>query len=400
MAEEHITSELPTDASPSGGAWPGVESGHRPRSLLGDLALFVVVSTLAAGLAWAFLTRATPQQPPGNQEPVADRPVAIVDSPAVAAPLSADAIFAQASPAVVQVVTQDRQGHTIGTGSGFVASSGGLIATNHHVIDGAYSAYVALADKRRLPVSGAAALDPDADLAILQAAGPVGARHLELAGDTLPPVGARVYAIGNPLGLTRSLSDGLVSGHRERGTIPDFPFPRMPTLIQMTAPISPGSSGGPLLRADGKVVGVTTLVSVQGQNLNLAVPAWHVARLLRQHDEERILTRLPLARRPAAGQPPSDPDEKSKKDAQAVELIRKFLVPGMTSSQVATVVEVAVKELGIPVRWREQQTAPRVWVVRYFPYEGRRGPGLTGLRFRLHVKYVNDRLTDWNVEEN
>lgn len=80
----------------------------------------------------------------------------------------------------------------------------------------------------------------------------------------MPAVGAEVYAIGNPKGLMNSLSNGLVSGHREDDV--DVPF------IQTTAAISPGSSGGPLLSKDGRVVGVTTAIILGGQNLNLAIP--------------------------------------------------------------------------------------------------------------------------------
>src|SRR5581483_9845488 len=107
-------------------------------------------------------------------------------------------------------------------------------------------------------------------------------------------VGAKVYAIGNPLGqFANTLSDGLVSGHRERGTVPHFP--NLPTMIQTTAPISHGSSGGPLVGADGRVVGVTTLTWEDdgGRNVNFAVPAAHVARLLRQCEAGGPLTRLP-----------------------------------------------------------------------------------------------------------
>ena len=147
---------------------------------------------------------------------------------------------------------------------------------------------------------GAAALDQEADVAIIKVAGRIAAQPLELAGDELPPVGAKVYAIGSPLGLfANTLSDGLVSAHRERGAIPYFP--RLPTMIQTTAPISHGSSGGPLLRADGKVVGVMTLTfASEGENLNFAVPASHVARLLLRCEGEGPLTQLPLVREPDA----------------------------------------------------------------------------------------------------
>jgi tetratricopeptide (TPR) repeat protein len=205
--------------------------------------------------------------------------------------LSPDAVFARVSPAVVQVVIQDRHNQTIGTGTGFLVSRNGLIATNYHVIEKAHAAQIVLSDKTLLPVAGVVAWDEEADLAIVQVAGQVSALPLELSKGDLPQVGAKVFAIGNPEGLTHTLSDGLVSAHRI-----DDRF----TLIQTTAPISHGSSGGPLLAADGTVVGVTTAFLQVGQNLNFAVPASHVAELLVRCKDETHLTRLPL---PAESEP-------------------------------------------------------------------------------------------------
>jgi S1-C subfamily serine protease len=207
--------------------------------------------------------------------------------------LSADEIYARVSPAVFQVVIRDEHDREIGSGSGFLVSTKGLIATNFHVVEEAHSARVILADKTELPVIGVAAFDEHSDIAIIKVAGQLSAQPLELAGNDLPPIGTKVFAIGNPRGLARTLSDGLVSGHQE------IPI-RSIKLIQTTAPISPGSSGGPLLGANGKVVGVTAGSRIDGQNLNFAVPAAQVARLLLRCDGETQLTRLPLVREPSA----------------------------------------------------------------------------------------------------
>jgi S1-C subfamily serine protease/Tfp pilus assembly protein PilF len=205
--------------------------------------------------------------------------------------LAPDAIFVRASPAVVQVVVKDARGRTAGTASGFLVSKCGLIATNHHVIEKAHRAHVVLPDMTNVPVDGVVALDQEGDLAIVKVAGRIRAEPLELGGSDLPPVGAKVYAIGNPLGLANTLSDGLVSGHRGTGG---------GALIQMSAPISPGSSGGPLLGADGTVVGVTTFLFKGGQNLNFAVPASQVTRLLAMSKGRSRLIPLPLVRQPDA----------------------------------------------------------------------------------------------------
>lgn len=222
-------------------------------------------------------------------EPESAKPLS-AERAVVRSRLAADAIFARSSPAVVQVVTQGGQGYASGSGSGFLVGNR-LIATNYHVIKKANRTHVVLADRTNLPVLGVAALDEEADIAIIMVADQIPAKPLELAVRNLPRVGTKVYAIGTPLGLfANTLSDGLVSGHREIGRL---------TLIQTTAPISPGSSGGPLLGTDGKVVGVTTSFFQGGQNINIAVPAFQVAKLLlRCEGEEVQLTPFPLVRQP------------------------------------------------------------------------------------------------------
>jgi tetratricopeptide (TPR) repeat protein len=185
--------------------------------------------------------------------------------------LSAEQVFSRVSPAVVRVVVRDRQFKEIGLGSGFFVTADGLLVTNHHVVRGAEFATVLRDDGSSLFVEGILALDEDHDLAVLKVNG-TGLPCLEVAPAAAPPVGTRVYAIGNPQGLTNTLSDGLVSGIRkESGEVRE---------IQTTASISPGSSGGPLVDAQGRVVGVTRAFLVDGQALNFAVPAAAVRALL------------------------------------------------------------------------------------------------------------------------
>ncbi|MCX5674681.1 MAG: tetratricopeptide repeat protein [Planctomycetota bacterium] len=185
--------------------------------------------------------------------------------------LSAEQVFSRVSPAVVRVVVRDRQFKEIGLGSGFFVAADGLLVTNHHVVRGAEFATVLRDDGTTLFVEGVLALDPDQDLALLKVNG-TGLPCLEVAPAAAPPVGSRVYAIGNPKGLTNSLSEGLVSGIRKEGG--------EVLAIQTTAAISPGSSGGPLVDAQGQVVGVVTASLAGGQGLNFAVPATAVRALL------------------------------------------------------------------------------------------------------------------------
>ena len=188
------------------------------------------------------------------------------------ASLSAEQVFSRVSPAVVRVVVRDREFKEIGLGSGFFVAAEGLLVTNHHVVWGAVFATVLRADGSTLFVDGILALDEDHDLAVLKVSG-TGLPFLEVApADAPPPVGTQVYAVGNPMGLTNTLSNGLISGIRKEGG--------EVRAIQTTAAVSPGSSGGPLVDVQGRVVGVVRASVVDGQNLNLAVPAAAVRALL------------------------------------------------------------------------------------------------------------------------
>jgi formylglycine-generating enzyme required for sulfatase activity len=198
-------------------------------------------------------------------------------------------LFRHASPAIARIYRYDADGVVDGQGTGFFISDDGLLVTNHHVIDGGRSWQVVLSDDRVLKVAGIISSSQRADLAIMQ----VSDRwlpHLRLAGEQLPEPGEKVLAIGNPLGLTNTISDGLLSGYREA-----FGKPRM---LQISAPVSQGSSGGPLfVDGDPRVVGVTTAVMGRGQNLNFAVPVQEIHRLLRRSANRIVNDDEPVARK-------------------------------------------------------------------------------------------------------
>ena len=172
--------------------------------------------------------------------------------------LSTEELFQVASPSVVLIEVFDDEGQKIGTGSGFVASSNGTIITNYHVIRGADRAIARFNDGSSAPITGVAGYDPNRDVAALRTDGPV-PKPLSLGNSENVKTGQKVIAIGSPLGFQNTVSEGIVSGLRSG-------------LVQMSTPISPGSSGGPLLNAYGKVVGVAVASATQGQNLNFAVP--------------------------------------------------------------------------------------------------------------------------------
>jgi hypothetical protein len=172
---------------------------------------------------------------------------------------------------VVLIVVSDDGGKAIAEGSGFIASSDGKIVTNHHVIPGAHSAVVKLNNGAFFAVDGVLADDPDHDIAVLKVSGK-NLPALMLADSNALSVGDHVVAIGSPLGLENSISDGIISGFREDSNGKSW--------VQTTAPASHGNSGGPLLTMDEKVAGVVTWKATEGENLNFAVPSKLVVVLL------------------------------------------------------------------------------------------------------------------------
>lgn len=188
--------------------------------------------------------------------------------------LSGEEVFERCSPAVVQIITRDANYKEMALGSGFFVNSDGTFVTNWHVMKGASFATIRASSGTTFFVDSTLAWDVTADLAVLSVKAS-GVPHLELAGaDQTAKVGTRVYAIGYPRGLKNILSNGLVGGF--------FETKDHVVMLQTNAAISPGSSGGPLIDEQGRVVGVTTASVVGGQNLNLAVPVSSLRQLLSQ----------------------------------------------------------------------------------------------------------------------
>src|SRR6185312_4854368 len=176
-------------------------------------------------------------------------------------------IYKDVSPSVFLLLVKSGDGEFVAQGSGFLVS-GGKIVTNWHV---AREGTVFLdAGALRIPLK-TERTDELNDLAILTTSAELSASPLQLATSE-PPPGESVFAIGNPQGLEKTISTGVVSGVRE------FESRK---LLQITNPISPGSSGGPILNDKGEVVGVAVGTLEDGQNLNFAVPVSAVEVLLR-----------------------------------------------------------------------------------------------------------------------
>jgi hypothetical protein len=184
--------------------------------------------------------------------------------------MSAREIVDQSSSAVVRIEAGDSK-----VGTGFVIDPKGIIATNLHVIQGEAEIKVRTKDGAQYPVMSIAGMDKDHDLALVRIYPKQALRPVRLGDSNQVSAGDKIYAIGNPLGVfDYTITDGLISQVR--------PLAADLTLLQISAPISPGSSGGPLFNQFGEVIGVTTAIITQGQSINLAVPANYLRPLIAQ----------------------------------------------------------------------------------------------------------------------
>src|SRR5215813_6585497 len=173
-------------------------------------------------------------------------------------------------PSAVAIETFDGRGQKLSRGSGFFIDKDRVV-TNRHVIDGAYRAEVHLSSGNSFPVKTVLAVDAEGDLALLKVDAPPNlVRPLSL-DRTSPQEGESIVVIGNPFGLEGSVTNGIVSAVRD--------IPTFGRIIQITAPISPGSSGSPVVNMQGQVIGVATLQVAGGQSVNFAIPSERIAQL-------------------------------------------------------------------------------------------------------------------------
>ena len=196
--------------------------------------------------------------------------------------LTPEQIATTALGSTVVLIIEDNIGRSK-LGSGFVIGEG-QIATNAHVIDGISSGTVKLVGAETAhAIDSVLAVDRAHDLAIVEATG-VSATALSFGDSDTIQVGQSVYAAGNPQGLTGTFSAGIISAIRPEGN-----SLVSGKVLQITAPLSPGSSGGPVLDSDAKVIGIAVGQVVSGQNLNFAIPVNFLKTLIETTTEEQRL---------------------------------------------------------------------------------------------------------------
>lgn len=262
---------------------PHEDKSSAPRSrLIGiGIAVAAMLVTIFVGVMLMGKSR-TPDAPtvaarnPVNTSsiPVSSEPLSSAQPPAPPAeksvntgPRSGDQVFAEVSNSIVRIVVMDDSHVPIGGGSGVVTARGTVITNCHVALKGPI--VEVRAGKDSFPAQVALA-DETYDLCQLTVAGGFSAPAVEIGGMQYVRTGQKVFAIGAPQGLELTISEGIVSSLRET---------KLGTILQTTAPISPGSSGGGLFNISGQLIGITTFQVRSGQNLNFAVPADWIAEM-------------------------------------------------------------------------------------------------------------------------
>ena len=207
--------------------------------------------------------------------------------------ISTEVIVRQSDPFFGSLFGRRRRAESLG--SGFVVASNGTVVTNAHVIEGASRIVVTLSNGEELEAE-VLGFDRDSDVAVLKVAGH-GLTAIELGSSADLMIGETVIALGNPLGLSNTVTTGVLSARGR--TVPSETGERLFTdFLQTDAPINPGSSGGPLVNLDGEVIGINTAIVAGAEGIGFAIPAARVRRvvddLLRYGSLQPIWTGLRL----------------------------------------------------------------------------------------------------------
>lgn len=248
------------------------------------IALALAGGTIGGGAAGAFAATQWHATPTTVTTITAAAPQTIQNTPQAAASNVAGAVYKNASPAVVTVISSAQVRGSLtpeGSGTGFVVDTSGLILTNYHVVGDADGVSVRFSNGTT-STAAVVGTDQGNDLALLRVQIPVGVPALTLANSDSVAVGDTAIAIGSPFGLDESVTQGIISAVNRTWSATGR---TLRGLLQTDAPINPGNSGGPLLNAQGEVIGITSMIEspVRGNvGVGFAVPANTIQRVLPQ----------------------------------------------------------------------------------------------------------------------
>jgi S1-C subfamily serine protease len=251
----------------------------RNRTVVWFVVVLIVLSSVACNLSKlsTLVTEPAESSPTATQAPniVEVTPSPLIHDLSVSADVEEQLVidvYARVGPAVVCITAPQRFGECIG--SGFVIDREGHVVTNNHVAEAADELLVTLADEHTVPAE-VVGTDPGSDLAVLKIdVPPEELTVAELGKSATLQVGQRAIAIGNPFGLERTVTTGVISSLGRTLPRSDSAF-QLAQLIQTDAAINPGNSGGPLLNSRGQVIGVNTAIaSNSGTNsgVGFAIP--------------------------------------------------------------------------------------------------------------------------------
>ena len=210
-----------------------------------------------------------------------------VDNNTIRKELTASDIYQNSKNGIAIIFAYDENGIPLSQGTGFFIESNKLV-TNFHVIENSKSIRVKLIDSEKFLKKSEVKLSSEKyDLAIVETE--IINNHLPLDTISEPKIGSKIFTIGNPRGLTGTISEGIISAKRKN----DY------DLIQITAPISPGNSGGPLINEKGKVIGISTFTMKNSQNLNFAIPLKYISNC-KKHIYDKVNERTKITEKKGA----------------------------------------------------------------------------------------------------
>src|SRR3989440_841967 len=248
--------------------------GLRTGAIIGLILLLIVVFVIGGFAGWVFASAKSSATGTTTTTQAATTLDAVRES-----------VAAKVKPTIVEVYVTLAKGAALG--SGVIVDSRGYIVTNNHVVSGATTIQVILSNgtKEAAQLAGA---DAAYDLAVLKIAVPQGGLTVATLGDsTQLKVGQEVLVIGNPLGITQTVTKGIVSALK-RSVSEGQSAPTIQNAIQTDAPINPGNSGGALVDLQGNVVGIPTLTAIDPEfntpanGVGFAIPANRVKTILPQ----------------------------------------------------------------------------------------------------------------------